>query len=154
MPSIIIVNLLSTCYFSSSGEADISEILRWLKLDDSPPSRCLGSLNSGAISLASHRDVYWRELEAVTPLPLQAMVAAAGSTKDYTLKSYLAFADKLREKAHELSKSGETMENFTPSDVERALWSTAAASMPRKTSKSATAGASATTKSVKRKRGT
>lgn len=30
----------------------------------------------------------------------EAMVAAAGSTKDYTLKSYLAFADKLREKAH------------------------------------------------------
>jgi hypothetical protein len=32
-------------------------------------------------------------------LYLQAMVAALGSVKDYTLKSYLVFAEKLRNKA-------------------------------------------------------
>ena len=32
-------------------------------------------------------------------LYFQAMVAAQGSMKDYTLKSYLAFAEKLRNKA-------------------------------------------------------
>ncbi|OEL21437.1 hypothetical protein BAE44_0017544 [Dichanthelium oligosanthes] len=50
----------------------------------------------------------------------EAMVAALGNAKEYTLKQYLVFADKLQGKAKELSV-GE--ENFTPSDVERALWS-------------------------------
>lgn len=55
----------------------------------------------------------------------EAMVAALGNAKEYTLKQYLAFADKLQAKAKELS-IGE--ESFTPSDVERALWSSAIAS--------------------------
>ncbi|XP_068340887.1 uncharacterized protein [Pyrus communis] len=50
----------------------------------------------------------------------EAMVAALGNSKDYTLKQYLLFANKLQEKAKELSAEGDT---FTPSDVERALWS-------------------------------
>ncbi|CAN6292355.1 unnamed protein product [Urochloa humidicola] len=52
----------------------------------------------------------------------EAMVAALGNAKEYTLKQYLAFADKLQAKAKELTV-GE--ESFTPSDVERALWSAA-----------------------------
>ncbi|RCV41093.1 hypothetical protein SETIT_9G108400v2 [Setaria italica] len=52
----------------------------------------------------------------------EAMVAALGNAKDYTLKQYLAFADKLQAKSKELTV-GE--ESFTPSDVERALWSSA-----------------------------
>ncbi|MED6111043.1 hypothetical protein PIB30_048750 [Stylosanthes scabra] len=50
----------------------------------------------------------------------EAMEAALGNSKDYTLKQYLIFADKLQTKAKELSSEGDT---FTPSDVERALWS-------------------------------
>ncbi|ONI33345.1 hypothetical protein PRUPE_1G418200 [Prunus persica] len=50
----------------------------------------------------------------------EAMVAALGNSKDYTLKQYLLFVNKLQEKAKELTAEGET---FTPSDVERALWS-------------------------------
>jgi hypothetical protein len=53
------------------------------------------------------------------------MVAALGNAKEYTLKQYLAFAEKLQTKSKELS-SGE--EVFTTSDVERALWSSAVAS--------------------------
>ncbi|KAJ0764866.1 hypothetical protein HanPI659440_Chr08g0296951 [Helianthus annuus] len=52
----------------------------------------------------------------------EAMVAALGNSKDYTLKQYLLFVDKLQEKAKELSAEGDV---FTPSDVERALWSSA-----------------------------
>lgn len=52
----------------------------------------------------------------------EAMEAALGNCKDYSLKQYLLFADKLQKKAKELSAEGET---FTPSDVERALWSCA-----------------------------
>ncbi|KAL0545540.1 hypothetical protein IC582_015426 [Cucumis melo] len=52
----------------------------------------------------------------------EAMEAALGNSKDYSLKQYLLFANKLQEKAKELSLEGET---FTPSDVERALWSRA-----------------------------
>ncbi|XP_021316943.1 uncharacterized protein LOC8060537 isoform X1 [Sorghum bicolor] len=68
----------------------------------------------------------------------EAMLAALGNAKEYTLKQYLSFADKLQAKAKldaiwlifmlilkELS-IGE--ESFTPSDVERALWSSAIAS--------------------------
>uniref|UniRef100_A0A0E0GT90 Uncharacterized protein n=1 Tax=Oryza nivara TaxID=4536 RepID=A0A0E0GT90_ORYNI len=55
----------------------------------------------------------------------EAMVAALGNAKEYTLKQYLAFAEKLQTKSKELS-SGE--EVFTTSDVERALWSSAVAS--------------------------
>ncbi|KAG5543695.1 hypothetical protein RHGRI_016453 [Rhododendron griersonianum] len=50
----------------------------------------------------------------------EAMVAALGNSKDYTLKQYLVFVDKLQANAKELSAEGDT---FTPSDVERALWS-------------------------------
>uniref|UniRef100_A0A0A9FI86 Uncharacterized protein n=1 Tax=Arundo donax TaxID=35708 RepID=A0A0A9FI86_ARUDO len=54
------------------------------------------------------------------------MVAAAlGNAKEYTQKQYLAFANKLQTKAKELSIGGES---FTPSDVERALWSSAVGS--------------------------
>ncbi|KAK3149473.1 hypothetical protein QOZ80_3AG0217830 [Eleusine coracana subsp. coracana] len=52
----------------------------------------------------------------------EAMVAALGNAKEYTLKQYLAFAEKLQAKAKELSVGGE---RFTPSDVERTLWSSA-----------------------------
>lgn len=50
----------------------------------------------------------------------EAMEAALGNSKDYSLKQYLKFADKLQSKAKELSSEGVS---FTPSDVERALWS-------------------------------
>ncbi|KAK9270914.1 hypothetical protein L1049_026501 [Liquidambar formosana] len=52
----------------------------------------------------------------------EAMVAALGNSKDYTLKQYLIFANKLQTKAKELSLEEFS---FTPSDVERALWSSA-----------------------------
>ncbi|KAL6212332.1 hypothetical protein ACLB2K_017552 [Fragaria x ananassa] len=52
----------------------------------------------------------------------KAMEAALGNSKDYSLKQYLLFADKLQKKAKELSAEGEI---FTPSDVEMALWSCA-----------------------------
>ncbi|KAL2317872.1 hypothetical protein Fmac_031748 [Flemingia macrophylla] len=52
----------------------------------------------------------------------EAMEAALGNSKDYSLKQYLKFAEKLQMKAKELSSGGES---FTPSDVERALWSSA-----------------------------
>ncbi|XP_010248322.1 PREDICTED: uncharacterized protein LOC104591229 [Nelumbo nucifera] len=50
----------------------------------------------------------------------EAMVAALGSSKDYSLKQYILFTEKLQIKAKELSRDGDS---FTPSDVERALWS-------------------------------
>ncbi|KAM7520903.1 hypothetical protein LguiB_019865 [Lonicera macranthoides] len=50
----------------------------------------------------------------------EAMVAALGNSKDYTLKQYLVFVNKLQDKSKELSTEGDL---FTPSDVERALWS-------------------------------
>uniref|UniRef100_A0ACD5X822 Uncharacterized protein n=1 Tax=Avena sativa TaxID=4498 RepID=A0ACD5X822_AVESA len=62
-------------------------------------------------------------------MDVQAMVAALGNAKEYTLKQYLAFAEKLQAKAKELSVGGESL---TPSDVERALWSSAIASKPQK----------------------
>ncbi|XP_021888819.1 uncharacterized protein LOC110807851 isoform X2 [Carica papaya] len=52
----------------------------------------------------------------------EAMEAAIGNSKDYSLKQYLFFASKLQTKAEELSSEGDV---FTPSDVERALWSSA-----------------------------
>ncbi|XP_058069674.1 uncharacterized protein LOC131218841 isoform X2 [Magnolia sinica] len=53
----------------------------------------------------------------------EAMVAALGSSKDYSLKQYLIFAEKLQTKAkQELSVGGDLL---TPSDVEMALWSSA-----------------------------
>ncbi|BFG18208.1 hypothetical protein CerSpe_044820 [Prunus speciosa] len=58
--------------------------------------------------------------DAVPFMSDEAMVAALGNSKDYTLKQYLLFANKLQEKAKELTAEGES---FTPSDVERALWS-------------------------------
>ncbi|XP_047177922.1 uncharacterized protein LOC124844947 [Vigna umbellata] len=53
----------------------------------------------------------------------EAMEAALGNSKDYSLKQYLKFVDKLQMKAKELSSESDS---FTPSDVERALWSYAA----------------------------
>ncbi|PON65570.1 DNA binding protein [Parasponia andersonii] len=50
----------------------------------------------------------------------EAMEAALGNSKDYTAKQYLLFAKKLQTKAEELSSEEMTL---TPSDVERALWS-------------------------------
>ncbi|KAI3972700.1 hypothetical protein MKX01_019358 [Papaver californicum] len=44
--------------------------------------------------------------------------------KDYTLKQYLKFTQKLQSKAKELSLESED-DPLTPSDVERALWSSA-----------------------------
>ncbi|XVF36470.1 hypothetical protein REPUB_Repub19eG0061300 [Reevesia pubescens] len=52
----------------------------------------------------------------------EAMVAALGSSKDYSLKQYLLFVDKIQCKSKELSSEGDS---FTPADVERALWSSA-----------------------------
>nr|GMD80792.1 Ena/VASP-like protein [Ipomoea batatas] len=52
----------------------------------------------------------------------EAMQAALGNSKDYTLKQYLVFVDKLQAKAEELTAMGVS---FTPSDIERALWSCA-----------------------------
>ncbi|XP_012838366.1 PREDICTED: uncharacterized protein LOC105958910 isoform X2 [Erythranthe guttata] len=48
----------------------------------------------------------------------EAMVAVVGDSKDYSLKRYLVFAEKIQIK--ELSSPEDI---FTPSDVERALWS-------------------------------
>ncbi|KAL7085358.1 hypothetical protein ACP275_14G277400 [Erythranthe tilingii] len=50
----------------------------------------------------------------------EAMVAVVGDSKDYSLKRYLVFAEKIQIKAKELSSSDDI---FTPSDVERAVWS-------------------------------
>ncbi|KAL5558714.1 hypothetical protein UlMin_034925 [Ulmus minor] len=50
----------------------------------------------------------------------EAMEVALGNSKDYTAKQYLIFANKLQNKAKELSSEEVT---FTPSDLERALWS-------------------------------
>ncbi|XP_072973627.1 uncharacterized protein [Typha angustifolia] len=50
----------------------------------------------------------------------EAMISAMGNAKEYTLKRYLVFAEKLRSKAKELSAERDF---FTPSDIERALWS-------------------------------
>ncbi|KAJ4845177.1 hypothetical protein Tsubulata_013700 [Turnera subulata] len=58
----------------------------------------------------------------VAPFMSDEALEAAGGSRDYTLKQYLLFVDKLQAKAKELSANGES---FTPSDVERALWSSA-----------------------------
>ncbi|KAI0525260.1 hypothetical protein KFK09_004653 [Dendrobium nobile] len=55
----------------------------------------------------------------------EALLATLGNAKEYTLKQYLSFADKLQKKAKELRTEEES---FTPSDVERALWGSAIAS--------------------------
>ncbi|KAG8369141.1 hypothetical protein BUALT_Bualt15G0120500 [Buddleja alternifolia] len=52
----------------------------------------------------------------------EAMEAVVGDSKDYSLKRYLIFMEKIQAKAKELS-TGEDL--FTASDVERALWSSA-----------------------------
>ncbi|XP_022870893.1 uncharacterized protein LOC111390126 [Olea europaea var. sylvestris] len=54
----------------------------------------------------------------------EAMVAAIGHSKDYSLKQYLVFVEKMQTKAKELSTDGNT---FKPSDVEQALWSSSVA---------------------------
>ncbi|KAI5083467.1 hypothetical protein GOP47_0003210 [Adiantum capillus-veneris] len=50
----------------------------------------------------------------------EAMIAVLGGVKDYTLKQYLLFAEKLQCKAQELTKS--SGKEFRPSELERALW--------------------------------
>lgn len=50
----------------------------------------------------------------------EAMIAVLGGVKDYTLRQYLLFADKLQRKAQELTKSND--KPFMVSDLERALW--------------------------------
>ncbi|KAK6116049.1 hypothetical protein DH2020_008318 [Rehmannia glutinosa] len=50
----------------------------------------------------------------------EAMMAVIGDAKDYSLKRYVVFAEKMQAKAKELSSSEDL---FTPSDVERAVWS-------------------------------
>ncbi|EPS73631.1 hypothetical protein M569_01125, partial [Genlisea aurea] len=49
----------------------------------------------------------------------EAMEAVIGDSKDYSLKRYTMFVDKIQAKAKELSTSEDP---FQPSDVERALW--------------------------------
>ncbi|KAG9440660.1 hypothetical protein H6P81_020825 [Aristolochia fimbriata] len=55
----------------------------------------------------------------------EAMVAALGNSKDYTLKQYLILVEKLQNKAKELSIEGDVL---TPTDIERALWSSSVGS--------------------------
>ncbi|KAI9201555.1 hypothetical protein LWI28_025273 [Acer negundo] len=80
----------------------------------------------------------------------EAMEAALGNSKDYSLKQYLLFANKLLAKAKEYSDANcgrfssdvrilmeliSEGESFTASDVERALWSSAIrAKLPAKQS--------------------
>ncbi|CAL9065086.1 uncharacterized protein LOC103999426 [Musa acuminata AAA Group] len=78
----------------------------------------------------------------------EAMMAAMGNVKEYTLKQYLAFAEKLQTKAKDLSAEGII---FTPSDVERALWSSAVGSKLLKSPPKDDLEAGAR-KSIKRKR--
>lgn len=52
----------------------------------------------------------------------EAVEAALGNSKDYSLKQYLLFMDKIQAKAKELSSNEDP---FTPSDIERSLWSSA-----------------------------
>ncbi|XP_021754594.1 uncharacterized protein LOC110719921 [Chenopodium quinoa] len=77
----------------------------------------------------------------------EAMEAVLGQSKDYSLKQYLLLANKLREKAKELSSEDE---QFTASDVERALWSSAVGA--KLTASSAKAQQDTSTKSSGRKR--
>ncbi|KAI5655145.1 hypothetical protein M9H77_32332 [Catharanthus roseus] len=61
----------------------------------------------------------------------EAMEAAIGNTKDYTLKNYLVFVKRLQAKSEELTREGDP---FTPSDVEKALWSSAIAAKLKESS--------------------
>ncbi|MCO5593106.1 hypothetical protein L7F22_047112 [Adiantum nelumboides] len=60
----------------------------------------------------------------------EAMIAIMGNAKDY-LKQYLLYVEKLRCKAQTLTKS--SGKEFSPSDLERALW---CAAMEKRFSKS------------------
>ncbi|KAG6422046.1 hypothetical protein SASPL_118607 [Salvia splendens] len=64
----------------------------------------------------------------------EAMVAVLGNSKDYSLKTYVSFVEKVQAKTKELSCSDDV---FTPSDVERALWSCSAGGKVRSSSKKA-----------------
>ncbi|CAI0464355.1 unnamed protein product [Linum tenue] len=77
----------------------------------------------------------------------KAMEAALGNSKDYTLKQYLLFADKLQAKAKELNTIGDS---FTSSDVERALWSSI--TQTKLDSRSDTSSRTKTSQGSKRKR--
>ncbi|KAJ3672818.1 hypothetical protein LUZ60_006192 [Juncus effusus] len=80
----------------------------------------------------------------------EAMMLAVGNIKEYTLKQYLAFAKKLQDKAKELSGEGE---KFTPSDLERAMWSSVIGSKSSASStKDETKTNVSSSKSGKRKR--
>ncbi|XP_078177657.1 DNA binding protein [Carex rostrata] len=78
----------------------------------------------------------------------EALMEAMGSAKEYTLKQYIPFAEKLQKKAEELSGEGEC---FTASDVERALWSAAVGSKSLSSSTKVEARPQSN-KSAKRKR--
>eukprot|EP00249_Psilotum_nudum_P005805 c19226_g1_i3 orf=387-704(+) len=56
----------------------------------------------------------------------EALIAVFGSVKDYSLKQYLLFADKLQEKSKDIERTAEKSGvQLTPSQLERALWSAA-----------------------------
>lgn len=57
----------------------------------------------------------------VAPFMSDEASAAVLATTEYTVKSYLEFADRLTKKAAELNAL-DTRANLTPSDLERALW--------------------------------
>lgn len=61
----------------------------------------------------------------------EAMVAVLGDSKNYSLKRYVAFVEKIQAKAKELSSSSDMI---TPSDLERALWSCSAGAKVRRSS--------------------
>ncbi|KAH6785052.1 hypothetical protein C2S51_037507 [Perilla frutescens var. frutescens] len=79
----------------------------------------------------------------------EAMVTALGDSKDYSLKRYVAFVEKMQAKAKELSSPDEI---FTPSDVERALWSCSAGAKVRASSTKADRVESEHLRKSKRKR--
>ena len=47
----------------------------------------------------------------------EALTAATGDAKDYSLKRYLDFATALREKAEQLSSSGVSLIAFSPRSI-------------------------------------
>ncbi|XP_051149717.1 uncharacterized protein LOC127264302 [Andrographis paniculata] len=76
----------------------------------------------------------------------EAMVSVIGDSKDYSLKRYMIFAEKLQAKAKELSTPEDV---FTASDVERALWSSYVSGKERTSS---VKGRDQPNKKLKRKR--
>ncbi|KAK9166060.1 hypothetical protein Scep_001251 [Stephania cephalantha] len=79
----------------------------------------------------------------------EAMVAVLGHSKDYSLKQYLAFTEKLQSKAKELSIEGC---HLTPSDLERALWSASIGAKSRASSKDPTDSKGISTRTSKKRK--